>query len=182
MFEPLVVDRTSGIPIRVQIRDHLCSLMEGGRLAEGDRLPTLRDMARQYATSMVTIQGVVRELQDRGVVRGVRGSGLYVQKAPLDKRRCRELRVSSDLHFGREESAFLRNEFQRVAPGCRIILSDANPDVLALDLADIANHAEDLEDVGPLIREFYGRSDDAPDIFGPLSFLSVKSLPKWSRV
>jgi len=49
-----------------------------GRLGPGDRLPSLRQLASQYHISFTTARRAAARLEEAGVVRCARGSGIYV--------------------------------------------------------------------------------------------------------
>ena len=68
-------------PIYVQIKEGLCRLILNGVLAEGERLPSVRELAGQLAINPNTIQRAYRELESEGFVYSMTGKGSFV--APL---------------------------------------------------------------------------------------------------
>jgi len=70
-------------PIYVQIKEGLCRLILNGVLAEGERLPSVRELAGQLAINPNTIQRAYRELESEGFVYSMTGKGSFV--APLNE-------------------------------------------------------------------------------------------------
>lgn len=68
-------------PIYVQIKESLCRLILNGVLQEGERLPSVRDLAGQLAINPNTIQRAYRELENEGFIYSMTGKGSFV--APL---------------------------------------------------------------------------------------------------
>lgn len=69
------------LPIYIQLSELIIREMDAGRLMDGERLPTERDMARSYGTSVGTLRKALAELERKGLLKRVQGSGNYVQKA-----------------------------------------------------------------------------------------------------
>jgi len=89
------VQPSSGLPIYRQIMDQVCALIAGGRLAAGDLLPSVRQLAADLQVNMMTISKAYARLEAEGVIERVRGTGMKV--LPLTARgsiadRRRELR------------------------------------------------------------------------------------------
>jgi len=167
----LVVDRASGVPVHLQIRQHLQGRIEAGELAEGEQLPPLKTMARQYGTAYATMHRIVKDMEHAGLVRGVRGKGVFVQRTVSDARpRTNALRLQAPrLPFNPEESAYVQNEFQRSPYGGRVELVSDSPDVLSIEADKVGRLAENLVDVRDVIESTFGRKADESSIFGPLA-------------
>jgi DNA-binding transcriptional regulator YhcF (GntR family)/AcrR family transcriptional regulator len=71
------VERT-GVPIYVQIRDHLLGRIASGDLTPGRQMPTMRQVASDLAVDLNTVRHAYDELAARGAVRVVRGRGTFV--------------------------------------------------------------------------------------------------------
>ncbi|MEV6839084.1 GntR family transcriptional regulator [Streptomyces sp. NPDC051133] len=83
MNEPAVrVDTASQVPPYAQIRAQLGALMVTGRLAEGDRLPTVRQLATDLGLAPGTVARAYRELETAGLIRTRRGAGSRVAAPP----------------------------------------------------------------------------------------------------
>lgn len=74
------IDRTSDRPVYQQIADELRDDIDEGRLAEGAKLPSERDLAEQYDTSRVTVRQAIAVLRSEGLVAPEHGKGIYVKR------------------------------------------------------------------------------------------------------
>lgn len=70
-------------PIYVQIKEGLCRLILTGALAEGERLPSVRELATQLTINPNTIQRAYREMESEGFIYSMTGKGSFV--APLQE-------------------------------------------------------------------------------------------------
>ncbi|MBR1659432.1 MAG: GntR family transcriptional regulator [Oscillospiraceae bacterium] len=64
-------------PVYVQIMDEIRKLMISGALAPDEKLPSVRDLARQLAINPNTIQRAYRELEQSGYIYSVPGKGNF---------------------------------------------------------------------------------------------------------
>ncbi|MBE4736864.1 MULTISPECIES: GntR family transcriptional regulator [Streptomyces] len=79
MSDPAVrVDTTSQVPPYEQIRAQLAALIVTGRLVEGERLPTVRQLATDLGLSPGTVARAYRELEATELIRTRRGAGTRV--------------------------------------------------------------------------------------------------------
>jgi GntR family transcriptional regulator len=77
MFLP--VDPSSGLPVYRQIMDQVRRMIVGGRLAPGERLPSIRELASSLQVNPLTVGKAYGELERDGVVEMRRGLGMYVR-------------------------------------------------------------------------------------------------------
>ncbi len=68
-------------PIYEQIKEGLCRLILTGVLPEGERLPSVRELAGKLAINPNTIQRAYREMESEGFIYSMTGKGSFV--APL---------------------------------------------------------------------------------------------------
>ncbi len=80
--EPIAIDRKADVPVGVQLGWALCAQIRDGRLAPGQQLPTLRDMAEATGLNVNTVRAVYRRLEQRGLIDSQQGSGTFVAAAP----------------------------------------------------------------------------------------------------
>lgn len=73
------VHPSSGLPIYRQIMDQVSALIAGGRLAPGDLLPSVRQLAAELQVNMMTISKAYTRLEAEGVIERVRGKGMRVR-------------------------------------------------------------------------------------------------------
>ncbi|GAA2742353.1 TetR/AcrR family transcriptional regulator C-terminal domain-containing protein [Kitasatospora cinereorecta] len=75
------MDRTDGARYR-RIVDDLRARIEQGELAPGDRVPSTREITRQWGVAMATATKALTELRRAGLVRAVPGVGTVVAAPP----------------------------------------------------------------------------------------------------
>jgi DNA-binding transcriptional regulator YhcF (GntR family) len=76
-----VVNRKGGVPVRDQLVTQLELKILGGELAHGQRLPSVRSLARRLHVHHNTVSAAYQDLQDSGHVELRRGSGVFVCRA-----------------------------------------------------------------------------------------------------
>jgi GntR family transcriptional regulator len=81
---PITVDYHSGIPVYKQIITAITAAARVGELADGDKLPSIRELSAQLNINPNTVAKVYRELELTGVIESKAGSGSFVlpQEAP----------------------------------------------------------------------------------------------------
>ncbi len=89
-------------PIYRQLRDRVVAMILEGVLAEGDALPSVRNVAAEYRLNPLTVLKGYQELVDEGLVEKKRGRGMFVN----DGARKNLLRA--------ERQRFLDKEWPRV--------------------------------------------------------------------
>ncbi|MEW5630458.1 winged helix-turn-helix domain-containing protein, partial [Streptomyces hydrogenans] len=74
----------SAVPRYSQIVGELRRRIEAGELAPGDRVPSTREITRQWGVAMATATKVLTELRREGVVHAVPGVGTVVTAVPTN--------------------------------------------------------------------------------------------------
>ena len=74
----LRIEPSSGIPITRQIVDQIRARCASGSLKAGDRLPSVRELARQIAVNQNTILRAYERLTAEGVLELRHGEGTFV--------------------------------------------------------------------------------------------------------
>jgi GntR family transcriptional regulator len=72
------LDLRSGVPVYRQIMDHVLAGIASGRLASGDQLPTVRQLAVDLSINPNTVIRAYRELEIRGFLDTHQGSGTFI--------------------------------------------------------------------------------------------------------
>ena len=72
----------TALPKYVQIAEMLIREIAAGRLADGARLPTERAMAAELKIAVGTLRNALEDLESRGLLKRVQGSGNYVRYRP----------------------------------------------------------------------------------------------------
>ena len=110
----LHLDFGSDIPIYQQIRDQIVVGIADGRLAPGQRLPTVRALAEESGVNTMTVSKAYQRLKQEGYLQADRRSGTVVcpgQRGGPSEATLRALRVSlSELRLAgldREEALAL---------------------------------------------------------------------------
>lgn len=80
-MKDLVLNRRGGVPVRDQLHAQLELQILSGVLAPGQRLPSVRALARRLKLHPNTVSAAYRDLEKGGHVRSRRGSGVYVRQA-----------------------------------------------------------------------------------------------------
>jgi GntR family transcriptional regulator len=74
----LQVSPTSGVPIYRQLQDQIRSQIAGGRLAAGEFLPSVRQLAQRLQVNPMTVSKAYSLLERDHLVELVRGQGMRV--------------------------------------------------------------------------------------------------------
>jgi len=107
------IDPTNGLAIYEQVARQVVFAVAGGAIAPGELVPSVRELARDLAVNPNTIARAYRELQARGVLESVRGTGLAVTQGALAN--CREQRVR--MIRERLQQVLLEAKQSRLDPG-----------------------------------------------------------------
>lgn len=74
----LRVEKGSAVPISRQIADQIASLCASGGLRPGERLPSVRELARELAVNQNTVLRVYERLCGEGLLEMRHGQGTFV--------------------------------------------------------------------------------------------------------
>jgi GntR family transcriptional regulator len=87
MLDSLRLDN-SGVPIYVQLRQQILQALGAGRLAPGQQMPTMREVAVALKIDLNTVRHAYDELERLGAITLVRCRGSFVAEppAPPDRR------------------------------------------------------------------------------------------------
>ena len=78
----MTVSPASGVPIYRQLIDQVRAQIAGGRLAAGEFLPSVRQVADDLQVNPMTVSNAYSLLEKDGVVELVRGQGMRVLPSP----------------------------------------------------------------------------------------------------
>src|ERR1700690_2532066 len=76
---PLQLQSKSHIPLYVQLRDQLRSLVYSGELRPGDRIPASRELATALGVHRTTVANAYAELESEGLIQGHVGRGTFIR-------------------------------------------------------------------------------------------------------
>lgn len=105
------INQQSAQPLSAQIKDDLRRKISAGDVPVGEKLPSLRAMARDYGVAELTVHVAVKELQNEGVLTSTSGRGTFVSSVPEEVSASDE---TTDLQSIREEVRELRARVEAV--------------------------------------------------------------------
>ena len=100
--EPFHVEASSGVPITRQIAEQIRTRCASGTLKRGERLPSVRELARELTVNQNTVLRVYERLTAEGLLERRHGDGTYV----ADRLPTGQLK---------NERSLLRDELRRLA-------------------------------------------------------------------
>lgn len=77
------VDPLHGVPLYLQVEQHLGQRVQSGEWQPGQKIPTEEQMCAAYGVSRVTMRQALARLVDRGLLVRERGRGTFVRDAAL---------------------------------------------------------------------------------------------------
>lgn len=136
-----VLNRRGGVPLHDQLLAQLELRILSGAIAPGQRLPSVRVLARRLGLHANTVSSAYRDLEAAGHVELRRGAGVYVRAgvpAALDEARGLDEMIRLALsaafrkgHSGGEIRAAVER-WLRAAPPERVVMVDPRPETLDL--------------------------------------------------
>ena len=75
------IDKSSYIPLYIQVRDILKELINSGKLKPGDQIPSENELSTEYNISRMTVRQANQELMREGLIIIRRGEGTFVNSA-----------------------------------------------------------------------------------------------------
>ena len=67
-------------PICPQLCEHLCVLIATGKIGAGEKLMSVRELAVSAGVTPNTVQKSFEQLEQKGIIHSIRGSGWYVNE------------------------------------------------------------------------------------------------------
>jgi GntR family transcriptional regulator len=116
------IDNSSNRPVFQQLIDQVKRDIALGRLVKDEKLPTVRELARQLAINPNTIAKAYRQLEQEGIIVTRPGSGAFVanldshlNKAVKERLICEELeRIAIDAYHMQIDRITLSQWFETV--------------------------------------------------------------------
>jgi GntR family transcriptional regulator len=90
----LSVSPTSGVPLYRQLMDQFLALMATGKVAAGEFLPSVRQVAQELQVNPMTVSKAYSLLEREGAVELVRGQGMRVLPPPTSNGRLKQRQES----------------------------------------------------------------------------------------
>ena len=140
-----------GRPFHEQIADALRGDIQAGTYAEGDQLPSERELRERFGVSVNTIRAAIVQLRAEGLVRSQQGRGVFVDRTGPPRR------LSDDTLRGFAFYRALERQGLQAAVTTSIARAPASAEVA--EALDIAPGAE------VLVHERLTRAEGGPPIF-----------------
>jgi len=74
----ITLSQASGVPFYRQVIDQVTELVQSGTLSPGERLPSVRELARQLLVSLITVRRAYADLESAGLIVRKQGQGTFV--------------------------------------------------------------------------------------------------------
>jgi DNA-binding transcriptional MocR family regulator len=144
------MDRESGAPLGRQLADAIRAALAGGALGNGDRLPSVRELAEEARVNVNTVRAVYARLEAEGLVRSEHGRGTFVagmdgagsagataagaggagaQRPGLSRRQLREQIAALEATLARLPPPPLAEDAERRPPGGALLSTEELVDV-----------------------------------------------------
>ncbi len=149
-LEPAVMDiilnRQSGVPVRDQLVTQLELRILSGALQPGQKLPSVRALARRLQIHPNTVAAAYQDLQEAGHAQTRRGSGVFLlstgpgrleEARTLDEMIRMALMVALRRGYSAAEIRAAVARWMAAAPPDRIVFVDPVPDALELFVAEL---------------------------------------------
>ena len=66
------------VPLYRQISDKIVSRIRRLEWKYGEKLPPAKDLCKEFDVSLITVKAALKDLQNKGMIRTVKGSGSFV--------------------------------------------------------------------------------------------------------
>ena len=132
----IAIDRTSSIPLYVQLRDALQAQIDQGNWVPGDQLPGDQELCDAYDVSRTVVRQALQELSFQGTIVRHRGRGTFVAEPKISSTSL----VHSLMGFHEDmvvRGLNMQNEILEK------VMLPANPKIA---------HYLDLEDLAPIVK------------------------------
>jgi GntR family transcriptional regulator len=141
-----VLNRKGGVPLHDQLLAQLEMKILGGALSPGQRLPSVRALARRLGLHANTVSGAYRDLEKAGHVELRRGAGVYVRPGSpasvedargLDEVVRLALSAAFRKGFSGAEIRAAVERWLRAAPPERVVIVDPREETLAILVQEV---------------------------------------------
>ena len=86
VFNEITLDKNIPIPLYYQLKQQILSMIEAGKLVEGDMLPPENELCSMLSISRPTIRQSFNELVSEGYLTRSKGRGTFVSKPKIEAR------------------------------------------------------------------------------------------------
>ena len=93
----IIISNSSNEPIYLQIVNQMKAMIISGELAQGEALPSMRNLALQLRISLITTKRAYEELERDGFIESYTGRGSFVKGQNAELIREENLRKTEEL-------------------------------------------------------------------------------------
>ncbi|MGO1049207.1 GntR family transcriptional regulator [Crossiella sp. CA198] len=97
-------------PLNVQLAECLRKRITGGEFPAGQKIPSLRALAKEYSVAELTVHTAVRDLQREGILVSTAGRGTFVREVPASEAEHTDDELLTELRAIRAELEDLREK------------------------------------------------------------------------
>jgi GntR family transcriptional regulator len=90
------IDHSSKLPIYVQIKNQISYMVSTGALKEGDKIPSVRELASALKVNPTSTVRAFRELEYEGIIRTKQGSGTFISENAPKTGKAERIRAVSE--------------------------------------------------------------------------------------
>ncbi|MFA7331138.1 MAG: GntR family transcriptional regulator [Candidatus Delongbacteria bacterium] len=123
-------------PIFLQIRDLIVRMVLGDALKTEEQLPSVRQVAAEYAVNPITVMKAYQLLADEGVLEKRRGLGMFIQAGARERLLAQERKQFLEVEWPR-----IRQRIQALGLSTGELLAAAAPAAPAVGQGEGARHA-----------------------------------------
>lgn len=79
----MLIDKNLSTPLYIQLYNNIKDMIEKEKIIEGEKLPSIRSLAKKLEVNNITIVNAYKLLEQEGYVYSIKGSGTYVRSPNL---------------------------------------------------------------------------------------------------
>ncbi len=139
----------------VQLENHIMEMIQNKQFPPGSKIPSERDMAKDYSMSILTINKAISDLVNRGILIRIHGKGTFVADAPFQERKSTGgviTLVGSDTRGYKEFDPF----YEQILKGIHDSVDENNQSVRMLSVPPDKNFRQTVSEQGMHIEDFSG--------------------------
>lgn len=138
------INFVEGIPVYRQLVDRLRTDIKSGTLANGDQLPTVRDLSQRLSLAQGTVKRAYDELRSEGLVQQIQGRGTFVSHRRIDPDSRKEQAMAAidtmldqmaAMGFSMMETRIFLDlklrDREQIQENLKIALVECNPEILS---------------------------------------------------
>lgn len=110
----IIIKNGSAVPIYEQIKNAIREEILNGKIKSGEKLPSVRVLARELSISILTVKKAYDELENEGFIESRQGLGTFVGKEDpnlkleekqkkLEEALLSAIRISKDIGMGKTD-------------------------------------------------------------------------------